>query len=185
MERLEVRGGPGEPAAGREHAGHLGDQCLGTAHVLQHLLAVDEVVARVLERQVHAIERHELCVRPGALVDLRRPLDVHAHPADGGFERAEEFDGVARAAAEVHHTRLSRAVGTCEEARCVVVGDRLAAVVAGDAPAEQLSEIVAEHGARVLVAHRGRSRRATRERVGDGGSDCEANSRQVAPGAVG
>ena len=58
-------------------------------HVLEDLLAVDELEARVAEREPAAVVGHELGVRAPALRHLRRVLDVHPYPLDGRIHRAE------------------------------------------------------------------------------------------------
>ena len=122
-----------------EHAGDLGQQLARVFDVLQDLLAVDELEARGVERERATVEGHEVGVAAGAARHLRRVLDVHADPAHVRIHRAEEVHGVARAAAEVHHAARP-------QPRRVVVREHRPAVVGRDAVAEQLSEVVAEHG---------------------------------------
>ncbi len=92
-----------------------------------------------------SVEADELGVVAHALVDLGRALEVDADPAHGGIEAAKEVHGVALSAAEVHHAGRGRPLVAVEIASGVVVGDRLAAVIARDAAAEELSQVVAEH----------------------------------------
>ena len=119
-------------APGRKHARDLREQLAWVLHVLQHLLAVDELEAAVVEGEAAAVEGHELGVRAGAARDLGRVLDVDPHPAHVRIDRAEQVDRVARAAAEVHHA-------TGSQAACVLVREHGPAVVGRDARAEQVA----------------------------------------------
>jgi hypothetical protein len=145
VERLELGGRAGEVAAGLQHAGHLGEQVAGVLHVLEHLLAVDEVEALVVERKAAAVEGHELGVGSRAPGHLWRLLDVDSHPAHIRLHRAEQVDRVAGAAAEVHDALRAQPPG-------VVVRQHGPAVVRGNAVAEQFSEVVAKHETRCRVA---------------------------------
>jgi hypothetical protein len=56
MEGFELRGGAGEKAVGRQDTPYVGEQRLRVADVLEHLLAVDEIEAVVVERDRDAVE---------------------------------------------------------------------------------------------------------------------------------
>ena len=103
MEGLQVRGRADQPAAGREHARHVGKQRLGPLDVLQDLLAEHRVDLAVGERQPRAVEDAEVLRLRVALGELDGAVEVQTRPAHVRIDGAERRRGVALPAPEVDH----------------------------------------------------------------------------------
>ena len=114
------------------------------SHVLEHLCAVDDVEARVVERQVHAVERVELDIGARAHAHLGRIREVHPHPPGFRRQAAEYLDRPAGPTAHVQHgRRLSSANRGAGHVLC----QGLARVVTRQALTEQLAKVIADHWA--------------------------------------
>ena len=142
MVGLEVRGRAREHAARAQHARDVRDQLVRALDVLEHLLGEDDVDARVLQRQRHAVEDAQLDV-------VARPVlavaDFHADPAhDGSAARNASTDsprpqprsttvapgrGASRAGIEVLRERLrGRARRERRSQQGAEIGTRQAAI---------------------------------------------------------
>jgi hypothetical protein len=138
--RLKLGGRTGEPPAWYEHPAHLGEQGLWMAHVLEHLLAVNEVESALGERYRDSVEGLEASVGSRPEPGFRRVWNVDAHPIDVRIARAKDVEGAADATPEVEHPpRL--AVATTNLLFDVAVGERLASMIPRHGIAEQLLEV--------------------------------------------
>ena len=102
--RFERGGGADEAPARRQHPGHLREQLLREAQVLEE----HEVEAGVLEGQILPVVAHEGPVGAGAAVHLGRSLDVDPRPRAAGKYPFEQVDAAAGPATQVQNPRPER-----------------------------------------------------------------------------
>src|SRR5215210_8418470 len=154
VEGLELRGRAHQVPAGYEHARHLRQQRLRPAHVLEDLLAVDELELRIGEGDRLSVEGGELRVGAPAGIHLGRGGEIEPRPADGGIEPTENVDRVSGAAPQVENprTRVGLRAPAPVPLAYVCVGEELPAVVARHTVVQQLEQVVAQHAAQLRVA---------------------------------
>jgi hypothetical protein len=110
------------------------------AHVLEHLLAVDELEAAIGERQRDAVEGLEPRVAPGTVARLGGTRDVDAGPLHVRVARAEHVDRAAGPTTQIEHAPRG-AFRAADRDVSVVVRERLAGVIAGHGIAQQVLEV--------------------------------------------
>ena len=128
-----------------QDARDVGDQLVRALDVLEHLLGEDDVDARVLERQRHAVEDPQLDVGARLVLGV---ADLDADPAHARIGGAEGVDRVAAAAAEIDD---GRAGARGEQGRDQVLRERLHRRARRDRRSQQGAEIGTRQAA---IGHR-------------------------------